>query len=160
MLVLCAGILSLALEGLRVPRRLAASGWALAVAVAIAVYTLLDGFGGRASGHPAAYVAWTCFLEAICLAAWVGARQGPATLLVVLRRWPITLVGGATTLVGYMIVVWAMTQAQIALVAALRETSVIFAALLGVVIFKERLGPVRIVAIVLVLAGTFLMRSS
>jgi drug/metabolite transporter (DMT)-like permease len=160
MLVLCAGILSLALEGARGPLRKAATGWALAVAVAIATYTVLDGFGGRLSGHPAAYVAWTCFLEAICLSAWLGYRQGPATLVAVLRRWPVTLVGGATTLVAYAIVVWAMTQAPVALVSALRESSVAFAAVLGVLVFKERLGPGRVVAIVLVLAGILLMRTS
>ena len=159
MLVLCAGILSLALEG-RGPRRGAATAWALAVAVAIAIYTVLDGFGGRLSGHPAAYVAWTCFLEAICLSAWLAVREGTARLVLVLRSWPITLVGGGTTLVAYSIVVWAMTQAPVALVSALRESSVAFAALLGVLVFKERLGAGRVFAIVLVLAGILLMRSS
>lgn len=157
---LCCGVLSLALEaGLGSPRLKRAAGWAVLVAVTIGVYTTLDGFGGRLSGHAGAYVAWTCFLEAVCLGTWLVARQGPAAMLLVLRRWPITLVGGATTLVAYALVVWAMTQAPVALVAALRETSVVFAALLGVVVFKERLGPVRILAIVLVLAGIFLMRS-
>lgn len=160
MLVLCAGILSLTLEGLAARRSRAASGWALAVAVAIATYTTLDGFGGRLSGHAPAYVAWTCFLEAICLSAWLGARQGPGMLVVVLRNWPITLIGGATTLVGYAIVVWAMTQAPVALVSAVRETSVVIAAVLGVVIFKEHMGPARVVAIALVLGGIFLVRAS
>lgn len=160
MLVLCAGILSLTLEGLKAGRRNTSSGtgWALAVAVAIAAYTTIDGFGGRLSGHAPAYVAWTCFLEAICLGTWVAVRQGPGMLAVIVRRWPLTLVGGATTLVGYMLVVWAMTQAPVALVSALRETSVVIAAVLGVVIFKERIGPVRVLAIALVLCGIVLMR--
>ena len=160
MLVLCAGVISLTLEGMRAPRSRRTSGWALAVAVAIAIYTTLDGFGGRLSGHAASYVAWTCFLEAICLCAWVGARQGPATLVVVLRSWPLTLVGGATTLLGYMIVVWAMTQAPVALVSAVRETSVVIAAVLGVVVFKERMGPARVMAVALVLGGIFLVRAA
>ena len=160
MLTLCLGVLSLALEGLGSPRSRTAARWAVMVAISIAIYTTLDGFGGRLSGHPAAYVAWTCMLEAVCLAALLAARQGPAALGLVLRSWPITLVGGATTLVGYALVVWAMTQAPVALVAALRETSVVFAALLGVVMFKERLGPARIAAIVLVLSGIFLMRTT
>ena len=161
MFVLCCGILSLAFEGgFGSFRRKQAAGWAALVAVTIGLYTTLDGFGGRLSGHPGAYVAWTCLLEAVCLGTWLVARQGPATMLLVLRRWPITLVGGATTLAAYAMVVWAMTQAPVALVAALRETSVVFAALLGVVVFKERLGPVRVLAIALVLAGIFLMRSA
>lgn len=160
MLTLCFGVLSLALEGLGSPRSKAAAGWAVLVAICIAIYTTLDGFGGRLSGNAAAYVAWTCMLEAIVLGGWLVARQGPAALGVVLRNWPITIVGGATTLAAYALVVWAMTQAPVALVAALRETSVVFAALLGVVVFKERLGPARIAAIVLVLAGIFLMRTA
>lgn len=160
MLTLCFGVLSLALEGLGSPRSKAAAGWAVLVAICIAIYTVLDGFGGRLSGNAAAYVAWTCMLEAVVLGGWLVARQGPAALGVVLRNWPITLVGGATTLIAYALVVWAMTRAPVALVAALRETSVVFAALLGVVVFKERLGPARIVAIVLVLAGIFLMRTA
>lgn len=161
LLALCCGVLSLGLEaGLGSPRLKQAAKWAVLVAVTIGVYTTLDGFGGRLSGTALGYVAWTCMLEAVCLGTWLMARQGPATMLVVLRAWPITIVGGATTLVAYALVVWAMTQAPIALVAALRETSVVFAALLGVAMFKERLGPARIVAIALVLAGIFLMRSS
>jgi len=160
MLVLCAGILSLTLEGLTAPRSKGASGWALAVALTIATYTTLDGFGGRLSGHAPAYVAWSCFLEAICLASWLAARQGPAILGVVIRSWPITLVGGTTTLAGYVLVVWAMTQAPVALVSALRETSVVLAAILGVVVFKERMGPARIIAIALVLVGILLVRAS
>ena len=161
MFTLCCGILSLGLEaGLGSPKLKRAAGWAVLVAICIGIYTTLDGFGGRHSGHAAAYVAWTCLLEALCLGTWLVAWQGSAAMLLVLRRWPITLVGGATTLGAYALVVWAMTQAPVALVSALRETSVVFAALLGVVVFKERLGPVRILAIVLVLAGIFLMRSS
>lgn len=160
MLTLCFGVLSLALEGLGSRRSKASAGWAVLVAVCIAVYTTLDGFGGRLSGNAPAYVAWTCMLEAVVLAAGLAACQGTAALGVVLRNWPITLVGGATTLAAYAMVVWAMTQAPVALVATLRETSVVFAALLGVVVFKERLGAARIAAIVLVIAGIFLMRMS
>lgn len=159
MLTLCLGVLSLALEGFGAPRR-AAARWAVTVAVSIAIYTTLDGFGGRLSGHAPAYVAWSCMLEGACLAALLGARDGPGALVAVMRSWRITLVGGATTLVAYALVVWAMTQAPVALVAALRETSVVFAALLGVAVFKERLGPVRVAAIALVLAGIILMRTT
>ncbi|MDQ3026802.1 MAG: DMT family transporter [Pseudomonadota bacterium] len=160
MFVLCCGVLSLALEaGIASPgRSLRAAGWALMVAVAIGIYTSLDGFGGRSSGTVVGYIAWLCMLEGVCLAALVAARQGPATLLVILRSWKVTILGGLTTLVSYALVIWAMTQAPIPVVAALRETSVVFAALLGVAVFGERLGPVRILAIALVMGGIFLMR--
>lgn len=159
MVALCIGILSLAFEpGSGTARSRAAAGWAVLVAVAIGIYTTLDGFGGRSSGTPLGYVAWTCLLEAMCLSVLVCARQGPGVLLAIVRNWKISIVGGATTIVAYALVVWAMTQAPIALVAALRETSVIFAALLGVFIFKERLGPMRVLAIALVVLGIFLTR--
>ena len=158
MAALCAGILSLAFDARSGRRSRAALGWAVVVAMCIGVYTTLDGFGGRLSASPWSYVAWTCMLEAVALAAIVSLRHGPATLGVIARSWKITLVGGATTTVAYMLVVWAMTQAPIALVSALRETSVIFAVLLGVVVFKERLGPARAVAIAFVVLGIFLTR--
>ena len=159
MLVLCFGILSLVFEsGRRGGVRKASVGWALAVAVSIAVYTTLDGLGARLGGDALGYVAWLCFLEGILLAGLVLAQQGPATLVAIGRNWRLTVVGGATTLLAYGLVIWAMMRAPIALVAAARETSVIFAALLGVVAFKERLTPARIVAIGLVLAGLVAMR--
>ena len=159
MVALCLGILSLAFEPRPGPvRSRSAVGWALVVALCIGIYTTLDGFGGRSSGSPWAYVAWTCLLEAVCLAAILSSREGAPALVATLRSWRITLVGGATTLVAYALVVWAMTQAPIALVSALRETSVIFAALLGVFFFKERLGPMRLLAIALVVLGIFLTR--
>lgn len=161
MLVLCAGILTLLLEnGLRRAAWTASVGWALVVAFTIAVYTSLDGIGGRLSQSPVGYVAWLCLIEALVLAALLAWRKGRAGLVAVARAWPLTLLGGATTLLSYGLVVWAMTQAPIALVAAARESSVVFAALLGVVFFRERLTPARIVAIVLVLAGLVAMRLS
>lgn len=159
MLVLCLGILSLVFEsGRRGGMRKASVGWAVLVAMSIAVYTTLDGLGARLAGDALGYVAWLTFLVGILLAGLVLARQGPATLLAIGRNWRFTVVGGATTVVAYGLVIWAMMRAPIALVAAARETSVIFAALLGVVAFKERLGPARLVAIGLVLAGLVAMR--
>jgi drug/metabolite transporter (DMT)-like permease len=159
MLVLCLGILSLVFEsGLRAGVNRAATGWALLVALTIAVYTTLDGLGVRLGGDALGYVTWLCFLEGVLLAGLVLVRQGPATLIAIGRNWKLTLLGGATTLLAYGLVIWAMMRAPIALVAAARETSVVFAALLGVVAFKERLGPARMVAIGMVMAGLIAMR--
>jgi len=153
------GILSLALEsGWGARKARATVGWALLVALSIGLYTVIDGMGGRVSGSTVSYVAWICLLEGILLATIVTARQGRPMLVTILRSWKITLVGGSMTLLGYILVVWAMTKAPIALVSALRETSVIFAALLGAVLFRERLGPVRLIAIALVVLGIFLTR--
>lgn len=159
MLVLCLGILSLVFEsGFRRTARMASVGWAVLVAVTIAIYTTLDGIGVRQSGSPLGYVVWLCLLEGGTLAVLVLATQGPPMLLAVVRSWKLTLVGGATTLASYGLVMWAMTKAPIALVSAARETSVIFAVLLGVVAFKERLTRTRLLSIGLVLCGLVAMR--
>ena len=159
MLVLCVGILSLVFEsGFRRTARMASVGWAVLVAITIAVYTTLDGVGVRRSDSPWGYVVWVTLLEGGTLALLLLARQGLPTLVAIVRSWKLTLVGGATTLVGYGLVVWAMTQAPIALVSAARETSVIFAVLLGVVVFKERLTRARVLSVALVMAGLVAMR--
>lgn len=159
MLVLCLGILSLVFEsGFRRTARMASVGWAILVAVTIAIYTTLDGLGVRQSGSPLGYVVWLTLLEGLTLAVLVLATQGAPMLVAVVRSWKLTLIGGATTLVSYGLVMWAMTQAPIALVSAARETSVVFAVVLGVVAFKERLTRTRLLSIALVMAGLFAMR--
>ena len=159
MLVLCLGILSLVFEsGFRRTARMASVGWALLVAVTIAIYTTLDGVGVRRSGSPLGYVVWLCLLEGLTLALLVLRTQGVPMLVTVVRSWKLTLVGGAATLASYGLVMWAMTQAPIALVSAARETSVVFAVLIGMVAFKERLSRTRAVSIALVVAGLVAMR--
>ena len=159
MLVLCAGILSLVFEsGLGRGARKSSIVWALLVAVSIAIYTTLDGIGVRLSGSPWGYVVWICLLEGVVLSIYVLATQGRSMLLAVVRSWKLTLLGGSGTLLGYALVVWAMTRAPIALVSAVRETSVIWAVLIGVVVFKERLSPVRVAAVALVVIGIVAMR--
>jgi drug/metabolite transporter (DMT)-like permease len=131
----------------------AATGWALANACIIAGYTLVDGAGARASGNALAYVSWLIFLEAIPFLLWIRARQGPSALAYVGRGWRRGLIGGAASLGAYGIVLWAMTRAPVAAVAALRETSVLFAALIGAVFLKESLGLRRLAGAASVVAG-------
>ena len=130
-----------------------AAGWALTNAVIIATYTLVDGAGARASGNPLAYVSWLTFLEAIPFLIWIRARQGPASFAYIGRSWRRGLIGGFASLAAYGIVLWAMTQAPVAAVAALRETSVLFAALIGAILLKEGLGLRRLAGAASVVAG-------
>ncbi len=115
----------------------AAAAWALTNAAIIGVYTLVDGAGARASNNPAAYVVWLSVLEGIPFLGWVLLRRGPASLDYLRRGWRRGLAGGAASLAAYGIVLWAMTRAPVAAVAALRETSVLFAALIGAYWLKE-----------------------
>jgi drug/metabolite transporter (DMT)-like permease len=130
-----------------------AAGWALANACIIAAYTLVDGAGARASGNPLAYVSWLIFLEAIPFLAWIWTRQGAVAYAYIAHGWRRGLLGGAASLGAYGIVLWAMTLAPVAAVAALRETSVLFAALIGAFVLKEGLGLRRLAGAVSVVAG-------
>ena len=150
--LICLGVVSIAFVQRRkhTPR---AAWWAFANAAIIAAYTLVDGAGARASGNAFAYVAWLIFLEGIPFLVWIFARRGrPA--LVYLRGWARTaLVAGACSLAAYGIVLWAMTRAPIAAVAALRETSVLFAALIGSMWLKEGFGWRRMAGAASVVVG-------
>ena len=131
----------------------AAAGWALTNAAIIAAYTLVDGTGARASGNAPAYVSWLIFLEAIPFLAWIWLRQRTAAVRYIGAHWKRGIVGGAASLGAYGIVLWAMTRAPVAAVAALRETSVLFAALIGAVFLKEGLGLRRLAGAATVVAG-------
>jgi drug/metabolite transporter (DMT)-like permease len=131
----------------------AAAGWAFANAAIIAAYTLVDGAGARVSGNALSYVAWLTFLEAFPFLAWIRLRRGPAAFAYVRRGWRRGLLGGAISLAAYAIVLWAMTRAPIAAVAALRETSVLFAALIGAIWLKEGFGLPRLAGAASVVVG-------
>ena len=146
------GIVSIAFVQRRAHSR-AAAYWAFANACIIAAYTLVDGAGARASGNALAYVTWLIFLEGIPFVAWVLVRRGRAALVYLRGSLRMGLVGGGCSLAAYGIVLWAMTRAPIAAVAALRETSVLFAALLGSIWLKEGFGWRRVAGAASVVAG-------
>jgi len=130
-----------------------AAYWAFANAGLIALYTLIDATGARASGNAAAYVSWLIFLEGLPFLFWVFVRRGKAAWNYVRASAPRGLVGGACSLAAYGIVLWAMTRAPVAAVAALRETSVLFAALIGSLWLKEGFGLPRLAGAASVVAG-------
>ena len=156
--LISAGILSLGLMQRGRAQR-GATLWALANATIIASYTLVDGTGARLSGEPAAYVAALFWLQGLLFVARVAFARGRAALDYFARHWQRGLGGGLCLLGAYAIVLWAMTRAPIAAVAALRETSVIFAALLGSLFLKERFGRRRLIAACAVALGVAALRS-
>lgn len=156
---LATGIALLALRGRRGLDG-AAVNYALLTAFTISLYTLADGMGARAAGNPHAYIAGVFMLDGIiCLAAvaWMRGIRGMQPMLTAVGPG---LAGGAMAFGAYWIAVWAMTQAPIALVAAVRETSVLFAAVIAVVVLREPLMPHRIVSAVLIVSGLALIRSA
>lgn len=132
--------------------------FALANAGVIVVYTLVDGQGARLSGHAFSYTGWLFLLTAPLLLALCLATQGRETVLRFRAGWRTGLLGGACTLASYGLALWAMTHAPIALVAALRETSVVFAALFAASFLKETITPLRYASIVTVSAGAIAMK--
>ena len=151
-LLVCGGIVSIAFVR-RERHPPAAAGWAFANAAIIAVYTLIDGTGARASGNALSYVSWLIFIEGLPFVAWILASRGRPAVAYLTRSWRRGIAGGAFALAAYGIVLFAMTRAPVAAVAALRETSVLFAALIGAVWLKEGLGPMRLAGAASVVAG-------
>lgn len=132
----------------------AAVGFALGNACVIAAYTLLDGQGARLSGHALSYTAWVFLLTALLMLILALVLRGRTVLHAGgPGAWRTALFGGLGTLAAYSLVLWAMTRAPIATVAALRETSIVFAALIGLLFLKEPMGRWRLASILMVCAG-------
>lgn len=130
---------------------------ALCTACVIATYTLIDGAGVRRSGAPAAYTMWIFVFTALGVAV-LGLRRR-RELLPFARRHPALLLGGGAMSVGsYGVALWAMTQAPVAAVAALRETSILFATAIACVFLRERVGAGRLAAAALIACGAVAMR--
>jgi drug/metabolite transporter (DMT)-like permease len=111
--------------------------WALANALIIAAYTLVDAAGVRTAGTPGTYVVWLFVLEALLFPLFILLLKRREMISYASQFWLRGLIGGALSAGAYGVVLWAMTRAPVAAVAALRETSVIFAALIGAWLFKE-----------------------
>ena len=135
--------------------------YALMNAAIIAVYTVVDGLGVRASGNALQYVGALFMVDGLPYFALVMWRRGsarPAAWAYMRRRWPRALAGTAASLASYGIALWAMTRAPVAAVAALRETSVLFAALIGTRLLKEHFGARRAAGTALIVGGVVALR--
>lgn len=158
--VLAAGVLLLSARGGRalaqVDRR--AIGFALLTALTICTYSVVDGIGARLSLNPLAYVLLLFVGNTLLLAPYGLWRDHKGVTLALRHFWLRGLSGGALQAFSYGIALWAMTLAPIAVVASLRETSVLFGAIIAVVVLKEPLRAARIVAALLIVAGLVLIR--
>jgi drug/metabolite transporter (DMT)-like permease len=155
--LICCGIISLALPAWR-GGNAKGSVIALLNAVVIATYTLIDGLGVRRSGAPVAYTMWIFLLTALPLAAWPVITRNAAFGHYATKRLVPGLIGGIGTVGSYGLALWAMTVAPIAVVAALRETSILFATAIGVLILGERVSTGRIAAVCVIAMGAVVLR--
>jgi drug/metabolite transporter (DMT)-like permease len=156
--VSCAGLTGVALWGLRGHRpNWPAIGAALATGLTIAAYTVVDGLGVRASGSSLGYIAWLMAVQGTVLPLYALTRWRGETLAVLRPFATLGLLGAALSVAAYALVLWAQTRAELAPIAALRESSIIVGAAIGAVFFKERFGAPRIAAAGLLVIGIGLM---
>ena len=139
-----------------------ALAFAFANAVIIAAYTFVDGLGVRASGDALRYVFTLFVLDGVAypLIVWVRrGREGRVAIKAYARRrWGVAAMGGSASIGSYAIALWAMTRAPVASVAALRETSVLFAAVLATLLLGERFGWLRAAGTAVVVGGVMALR--
>jgi len=134
--------------------------FALANAAVIALYTLIDGHGARVSGNAWSYIVWLFVLDGIPFSLWMLARRRASFIAHLRRRSLRALAGGGLSAAAYAISVWAMTKAPVALVASLRETSVLFATLIGARLLHEKLTPRRWAGVVAVVLGVVALKAA
>jgi len=171
-LIVSAGLATLVLAGRRprlaggsggvVPpgRQRAAFAAAVGTGLTIAAYTTVDGVGVRLSGSPVGYIGWLMVLESLCVPMFAAVRRRDVLLKQPKRILLAGLAAGALSVLAYGLVLWAQTRGALAPIAALRETSVIFGAIIGTLIFREPFGRTRIAATVLVATGIVLLNLS
>lgn len=155
--IICAGVLSMAItpgggrHGI---------GLALLNACVIAAYTLVDGEGVRRSEHAASYTLWLYLVLGPLLVVWALATRRGQFVRYAAANWKYGLIGGIGTVASYGLALWAMTIAPVAVVSALRETSILFGVLLTATVLKERVDRRRVVAACIIAVGAIALRLS
>jgi drug/metabolite transporter (DMT)-like permease len=124
----------------------------------IAGYTLTDGYGVRLANTASSYAAWLFFCDGLCSIAIGFLYRGRGLLNVLASEWKASLLTGGLLAGSYWIIMWAMTKAPIASIAALRETSILFAMLISVLVLGERVTPWRVLATVFIVGGVVILR--
>ncbi len=131
---------------------------ALATGGLIASYTVIDGLGMRAGASPWPYIVWLNLLEGIPFAVYALTVRRHAVPGFLAANWKPALAGGCLTISAYGIALYALTQGGMAHVSALRETSVLFAAVIGTVVLKEGFGLIRVAAAVVIATGIVILQ--
>lgn len=133
--------------------------FALLLGLSIAAYSVADGIGVRWSQSPTGYMGWLFLLEAPVVLAVFGPRLAQRRRID-WAAFSVGLVGGALSVLAYGLVLYAKSIAPIAAVSAVRESSVIIAALIGVLLFGERPWIGRVLAALVVVVGVVLMAAA
>ena len=135
-----------------------ALAWGLFTSVLIAMYTIVDGLGVRVAGNSLSYILWLFVFEVVPIACILLIFRRKTWFNYMRSNLPTIIVGGTAASVAYGLVIFAMSLGAMAVVSSLRETSVIFAAIIGSMFLREPFGAARIRAAALVTAGIIVMR--
>ncbi|NQW00395.1 MAG: EamA family transporter [Rhodospirillales bacterium] len=153
------GIVSLTFAKGRISRAgMKPIGLALITGTLIASYTVIDGLGIRSGASPWPYIAWLNFLEGVPITLWALSRRTPDIKPFLVSSWKPGVLGGSLALLAYAAALYALNEGAMAHVSALRETSVLFATLIGALVLKEGFGWRRIVCALLITAGIFILQ--
>ena len=158
--VISLGIIILSFRNFKDIKNYSAILYAMATGFFISCYSITDGFGGRASFSPINYTAWLMIFNAIVTfpILLVIMKKTDALKEVFVKGKKIFFVGGPLSYTAYATVVWAFTHAPVPLVAALRETSIIFALLIGTFFLKEKLNLIKITSIFVIFIGVVFLK--
>ena len=156
--IISAGTISLVWgSGLRMSAEKRSIIFALLTGLMIASYTIIDGIGVRLSGNPASYIGWLFILSPLPIASIAMLRRRGDAIVYIRKNWKLAVLGGGLNLGSYGLSIWALNLAAMAHVSAMRETSVIIAALIGTQLLGESFGKRRILAAMVVAIGVVLI---
>ncbi len=134
-----------------------ALAYPLATGVMIAAYTVTDGLGVRLSGNPAGYIGWLFLFSAIPIGVFAAVKRQAEALVFLRRYWKRSIMAGMLAFCAYSLVIWALSLGAMAHVSALRETSVVIAALIGTRLLGEPFGVRRVLSAATVAGGVVLL---
>ena len=158
-LVISFGIIILGFQNIKTFKNYSAVVYAISTGLFISCYSVSDGYGGRISGSPLNYTAWLMILNAVIFPILLIIMNKPGVVKKVLsEEKKIFFIGGTLSYTVYATIVWAFTQAPVPLVAALRETSIIFALLIGTFFLKEKFTFLKTVAALTIFFGVILLK--
>ena len=158
-LVISFGVIILGFQNIKTFKNYSAVVYAISTGLFISCYSISDGYGGRLSASPLNYTAWLMILNAVIFSILLRIMNKPGVIKKVLSEGKkIFFIGGTLSYVVYGTIVWAFTQASVPTVAALRETSIIFALLIGTFFLKEKFTFLKTAAVLTIFFGVILLK--
>ena len=158
-LVISFGVIILGFQNIKTFKNYSAMAYALGTGLFISGYSITDGFGGRLSDSPLNYTSWLMILNAIIFLILLRMMNKPGVVKKVFNKGKkVLFVGGTLSYIVYATIIWAFTKSSIPTVAALRETSIIFALLIGTFFLKEKFTPLKTAAVLTIFFGVIILK--